>query len=602
MAQIRASAEHTVFLQLFGRKMGCFQLGSYLHRFFKLDARVEVCEHAHCRYSAKFSSQRDYNRVVQKRRWQISDHHFVEVYKWQPNFQFGKVPLLGAGDFVEARLEGLPVEYCIDNAVFKIGNAVCEPLGCPVFMVDTSKGKPARFWFQLIGSKCCLDLPLHVQIAGGPLVGLAYSRAQQCYHCGGFGHFRKTCPQLNNQWTRSPNRATPSNSGPTQVHHPHLDRIPVPVSDLSPRGGVEAHESTSSSEESHEGTMSSEESREGTTSSEESHEGTMSSEESHERTSEITPFCPIEFFARSSGSTSPARPIKETEMGAKGAILVENGKESRPKLYNIREEVCEMDVAVKVTHLNDQRGNQRRVTITPRAGDAPRCSKKLLYTTIEDAEDRNAIRALKDTCNENNISMAIVFDKSSVLINDDQIVRCFGFSDSHNAEMTFRSFGSDGYARDVKGNCLLMWNGEELRVNVSSISYGNTQLLSQHLEFSASWVGGESDSDESSNGFSSSEGEGTIDSSVSSDESSRNGDTDSDESSLFSSAGEGLSNESSVSSSSSIESSIFLLNGATDSEVSSLFSTDAEEISNGSSAPSSSGESNESFILSPNGE
>ncbi|XP_059288670.1 uncharacterized protein LOC132042057 [Lycium ferocissimum] len=613
MAQIHANVKFTVFIQLHGRKMGCYQLGSCLHGLFKLDGRVEVTEHGHCRYSAKFASQGDYDRAIQRSSWQISAHHVIEVYRWEPNFQFGKVPLLAVGDFVEARVEGLPVEYCIDNAVLKIGNAVCEPLGCPIYMVDTLNGKPPRFWFPLIGSTS-LDLPLHVQIAGGPLVGLSYSRAQQCYHCGRYGHFRKTCPELN-QRTRSPNRATPSNSGPTRVGRPHLGRQPAPVSYVSPRTSFpeENREGTTSSEESHEGTTSSEESHVGTTSSEESHEEITSSEESHERTtsleeshegttSSITPFSPIEFFAHSSGSTSPSRPIEETKMSPKGAMLVENGTESKPKGYNIGEEVSEIDVAVKVAHLNDQRGNQRWVAITPRAGDGPRCSKKLLCTSIENAEDRNAICALKDTCYENDVSMAIVFDKSSVLSNDDRIVRCFGFSASYSAEMTFRRFREDGSAVNVKGNCLLMWNGEELRVSVSPVSYGNTQLLSQHLEFIASWVVSESDSDESSNGFSSSEGEGSISSSVSSDESSRNGDTDSDESSLFSSAGEGVSNESSSSSSSSNESSIFLPNGDTDSEGSSLFSTDAEEISNGSSAPSSSEEGNESFILSPNGE
>ncbi|KAL3334325.1 hypothetical protein AABB24_030851 [Solanum stoloniferum] len=427
-------------------------------------------------------------------------------------------------------------------------------------MVDTSKGKPPRFWFQLINSKCCSNLPLHAQIVDGPLVGLTYSRAQQCYHCGGFGHIRKTCLQRN-QRTRS------YNSGSTQVH--------VPVSNLSSRtsfpeetqGVVQVHESISQ----------------------------MSSEGSGEGRSEITPFSPIKYFARSSGRTSPSMPIEETEMGAKGAILVENGGESRAKLYNIGEEVCEIDVAVKVTDLNDQRGHQRRVTITPRTGNVPRCSKKLLYTTIENVEDRNAIRMLKDTCDENYVSFAIVFDKSSVLINDDQIIRCFGFSASHISEMTFKSIGSDGYARNVKGNCLLMWNGEELHVNVSPVSYGNTQLLSQHLEFNASWLVVESDSDESSNGFSSSSGEGSVDSS-------RNGDTDSDESTLFTSSREGISNESSASSSSSSESSISLMNSATHSEDSSLFSTDADENSNGTSAPSSSEEDNESFVLSPNGE
>ncbi|XP_059287078.1 uncharacterized protein LOC132040456 [Lycium ferocissimum] len=613
MAQIHASAELTVFIQLFGRKMGCYQLGSCIHGFFNLDGRVEVTEHGHCRYSAKFSSQGDYDRAIQRSSWQISDHHVIEVYKWEPNFQFGKVPLLAVGDFVEARVEGLPVEYCIDNAVLKIGNAVCEPLGCPVYMVDTLNGKPPRFWFLLTGSTC-LDLPLHVQINGGPLVGLSYSRAQQCYHCGRYGHFRKTCPELN-QRIRSPNRATPSNSGPIRVHRPHLGRQPAPVSYVSPRtsfpaethegttGSEESHEGTTSSGESHEGTTSSEESHEETTSSEESHEGTTSSEECHEgTTSSITPFSPIEFFAGSSGSTSPSRLIEETKMSPKGAMLVENGMESKPKCYNMGEEVSGIDVAVRVSHLNYQRGNQRWVSITPRAGDGPRCSKKLLCTSIENAEDRNAIRAIKDTCYENNVSMAIVFDKSSVLSNDDRIVRCFGFSDSYCAEMIFRRFREDGSAVDVKGNCLLMWNAEELRVNVSPVSYGNTPLLSQHLEFNASWVVSESDSDESSNGFSSSEGEGSIGSSVSSDEYSRNGDIDSDESSLFSSAGEGVSNESSASSSSSNESLIFLPNGATDSEASSLFSTDAEEISNGSSAPSSSEEGNDSFILSPNGE
>lgn len=49
MTQIHRSAEHTVFIQLFGRKLGSFQLGSYLHGFFKLDGRVEVYEHGHCR-------------------------------------------------------------------------------------------------------------------------------------------------------------------------------------------------------------------------------------------------------------------------------------------------------------------------------------------------------------------------------------------------------------------------------------------------------------------------------------------------------------------------------------------------------------------------
>ncbi|KAL3365479.1 hypothetical protein AABB24_010555 [Solanum stoloniferum] len=199
-------------------------------------------------------------------------------------------------------------------------------------MVDTSKGKPPRFWFQLINSKCCSNLPLHVQIVDGPLVGLTYSRAQQCYRCGGFGHIRKTCRQLN-QRTRS------YNSGPTQVHVP-VSNLSSPTSFPEERQGVvQAHESISH----------------------------MSSEENREGRSEITPFSPIKYFARSSGSTSPSRPIEQTEMGDKGAILVETGKESRAKLNNIADEVCEINVAVKVTNLNDQRGHQRRVTITPRA-------------------------------------------------------------------------------------------------------------------------------------------------------------------------------------------------------------------------------------------
>ncbi|XP_060171059.1 uncharacterized protein LOC132602054 [Lycium barbarum] len=210
---------------------------------------------------------------------------------------------------------------------------------------------------------------------------------------------------------------------------------------------------------------------------------------------EITPaepFSVAECYAICSDRSSKPTPLPKTEMRAPVAIIVENGKESRSTWYDLGEKVSKVDGAVRVTHLNDQRGTRRQVNITSHTGNAPAasCSKGLLYTSIEDAGDRTAIRKLRDTCNQNGVSLAVVLDKSSVLANDRQIVSCFGFSDSHCADMIFRSFREDGSPVDVKGSCLLMWKREELCVDVWDVWCGNTELLSQYVAFSVSWVVG----------------------------------------------------------------------------------------------------------------
>lgn len=409
--------EYCAYIHLSGRQKTCPQLRTELYRSLRVQNQIEVTGHGDGWYSAKFSCQEDYDQAFRRREWKIPGCNSIYYCRWEPNFNFKRVRPLRAGDIVEGGVKFLPREYYRDDVVTEIANAVCGPLGCHVFMVDSSsEGKLPRFLFVYNGSQLPSQIPIY---GGATVVGLSYSLAQQCSNCRLYGHIGSTCQ--------------------AQVYHnpPQPADPPMPLfpDDIGAAFQAGPHQGTP---------------------------GQTRAQELHEETN------------------SPIRTVAAKNMPAKGAMIVEKGEERNPILYTLSEEVSEIDVSVEVTHLKDRNGNQRLVTIKPHIGDAPKYTKRVLCTSIDGAD---ATRTLEEMCHDKGASLVVVLDKSSVLVNDDQIDARLGFSDSHRAEMTFRKVEANGSVLYVRGNCLLMWKREEVRVSVDT-----KHSSSQHLKFNASWM------------------------------------------------------------------------------------------------------------------